>query len=298
MEGPRTFMNTPRELQDIVLHEYFRDVVITIYPALSDDETEERRKRAEPHPCLTIFHVSKGLHQLARAAFYRHATFHHWAPAISDDFNFCNRYRTGFPSKRFEKVSGDIDFALLLNKGWGVLGFPYARVKDITIKDVVYTKHDDVPDILESLRNLQDRCLLVGGGMKCYLHVFFRPYVWLGNGTNATARVIVNEDAATDLYEVKSMIETQFDIIKKWFDDVFENKLLKPRIWSDQVSTLLQARSQKYLAEKMRTRATMDPTVMENSDNEEPRDGSDEEANGSEEEAAAEDASKLDVEAE
>lgn len=42
----------------------------------------------------------------------------------------------------------------------------------------------------------------------------------------------------------------------------------------------------------------MDPTVMENSDNEEPRDGSDEEANGSEEEAAAEDASKLDVEAE
>ncbi|KAK5939160.1 hypothetical protein PMZ80_008463 [Knufia obscura] len=218
MEGPRTFMNTPRELQDMVLHEYFRDVVITIYPALSDDETEERRKRTEPHPCLTIFHVSKGLHQLARAAFYRHATFHHWAPAISDDFNFWNRYRTGFPSKRFEKVSGDIDFALLLNK----------------------------------------------------------------------ARVIVNADAATDLYEVKSMIETQFDIIKKWFDDVFENKLLKPRIWSDQ------------------TPASTEPEVSSGEDEDSSDDGSngdgeandEEEVNDSEEETTAERVSEPDVEAE
>lgn len=41
------------------------------------------------------------------------------------------------------EISGDIDFALLLNKGWGVLGFPYARVKHITVKDMMYIWHDD-----------------------------------------------------------------------------------------------------------------------------------------------------------
>lgn len=50
-------------------------------------------------------------------------------------------------------MSGGIDFALFVNRDWAVLGFPYVRVKRITVKDTMYPNVDDGRLLIRSCIN-------------------------------------------------------------------------------------------------------------------------------------------------
>lgn len=142
MASRSVLLDLPREIQDAIWHQYFKHVVVFVCPVTckSDGEAKTRRPAWRPRSDWSVLGVSKEINAVAKPAFQKHATFHHQGctRAQRDDLvHLLGTIPSAFPWSSLEKISDDPTFGHLFSFRHKINGLPYARIKQITIKDIV-----------------------------------------------------------------------------------------------------------------------------------------------------------------
>jgi len=77
MDDMLMLLGLPREIQNSIWRQCFKDAVVFVYPSVFEDQIEakKRRPRIGPHPALNVLNISKAVTAVTVPAFFENATF-------------------------------------------------------------------------------------------------------------------------------------------------------------------------------------------------------------------------------